>query len=112
MKQIYIFLLGLMSMFSQCRNKPDIPAQPEISFSKQVESIIMSNCAQSGCHNGSKKPDLKDYNSIVQNVSPGNAHGSRLYTEIISRKMPPSQPLSDAQALLIYTWIMQGAKNN
>jgi hypothetical protein len=111
-KYLYGWSLGVCVLLCCCTHKAEVPAQPAISFNKQVKGIIVSNCAQSGCHDGTKRPNLTDYAYIVQNVTPGDANGSRLFTEIVNRKMPPSQPLADPQVLLIYIWIMQGAQNN
>jgi hypothetical protein len=108
-----IVLMSALLMTSSCKHKAEVPADPAISFSTQVQPIVVNNCAQSGCHDGSGhlRP-LKIYSDIKDNVTPGNANNSRLYTKIVDRSMPPANPLTDEQAKLIYIWIMQGAQSN
>ncbi len=97
---------------ASCRHTADIPDLPSISFVQEVQPIIVNNCSKSGCHDGLSKFELSTYSEISGRTSPGNAHQSSLYTTVVKRSMPPSQPLSDEQAKLIYIWIMQGSKNN
>jgi hypothetical protein len=108
-----ILVLIVLGLFSQgCRHTPEIPDSPSVSFVKDVQPIVVSNCTQSRCHDGNAKFGLKTYDEISLKTTSGNAHQSKIYTSIVNRSMPPSQPLSDQQAKLIYTWIMQGSKNN
>jgi hypothetical protein len=102
----------LILLLEGCRHTPEIPESPSVSFAKDVQPIMISNCAQSGCHDGFEMFGLNSYDEISQKTTPGNAHQSSIYTSIVKRSMPPTAPLSDQQAKLIYTWIMQGSKNN
>jgi hypothetical protein len=114
-----LIVIGLfitsICMFS-CKHEVIIPSSPVISFSSQVMPAILGNCAQSGCHNGKIRTKLGNYDEVMQDggVLPGNPSGSRLYTDIISYKMPrsPYPPLTDQQTAIIYVWILQGALNN
>ena len=90
----------------------------KIYFQQQVLPILVSNCAQSGCHdNGSHKEGiiLVSYNSVTQTggVKPGNASGSKLYKVIEDGSMPPRgySDLTTQQKDLIYQWVQQGAQN-
>ncbi|MGC4038421.1 MAG: hypothetical protein QM764_20825 [Chitinophagaceae bacterium] len=90
----------------------------KIYFQQQVLPILVSNCAQSGCHdNGSHREGiiLVSYNSVTQTagVQPGNAAGSKLYRVINGGSMPPRgyTALTAQQKDLIYQWIQQGAQN-
>jgi hypothetical protein len=111
--------LGITALFFSCLHKSDIPAQPEISFSQQVQPIIIGNCTESGCHDnansgiGERLP-LMTYNDISREVTPGDARGSRLYQAITSatQKMPPAGYMNESSIQAIYLWIEQGAKNN
>jgi hypothetical protein len=103
----------LLFVLVGCKHKADIPSEPAISFASQVQPIVVNNCAQSGCHDGSGRSfSLIDYSKIIGKVNPGDAANSRLYTSIINRSMPPNNPLTDEQTKLIYIWIIQGAENN
>jgi hypothetical protein len=112
-KNYLCFSLGIfLSCLLGCRHSANVPDQPAISFSKEIQPIVASNCAQSGCHDGIRKSALLTYQQIVRRVKPGDAHHSSLYTTVIDLSMPPKTPLSDDQAKSIYIWIMQGANNN
>ena len=108
-----IFSLIVLS----CRHKGDIPTQPQVSFSQQVQPIIVSNCSYSGCHSANDRHPrpLVSYSDVMDITVPGDAHGSEIYqriTELSSNKMPPDHNMTESQIIIIYTWIMQGAQNN
>lgn len=108
-------LLSLVVLLS-CTHDPVIPETPQVSFSDQVGPIFKSNCASSGCHDGSAQFDLGTYATVRKHVTPGDARGSDAYRAITrlwgESAMPPNGPLSEQQISLIYVWIMQGAKDN
>jgi len=120
MKLSYLMYItcGLLSfIFFACHHSPVIPVSPAISYSTQIEPIILNNCATSGCHDGKgRRLALNNYTMIMQVVQPFSSKNSRLYTAITTltgdRAMPRNGPLSHEQIDLIYTWIMQGAPNN
>lgn len=106
------------SITSSCNHSTDaISLIDTVCFEKDVLPIFQTNCAISGCHDGSGEEfRLSDYNSIREQVKPNNAKDSRVYSAITNtwdEFMPPSprQPLSKEQRTLIYVWIQQGAKN-
>lgn len=111
MKTILLIGLGL-SLVTGCKHKAEVPAEPTISFGEKVQPVLLNNCAKSGCHDGNNEFSLSTYDDAMGIVKPGDAGNSRMYHSIISRSMPPDGPLTNEQTLLIYTWIMQGAKNN
>jgi hypothetical protein len=120
-KKIIMGLL-LIPGFLACTHTPVIPAQPEVSFSKQVQPVIIANCTMSGCHNGVSSGgedvfSLMNYSDITRRnmAIPGNAKSSRIYSAITGsgeNAMPPNGAMSNDDILLIYLWIEQGAKNN
>ncbi|HTJ50296.1 MAG TPA: hypothetical protein VL443_12620 [Cyclobacteriaceae bacterium] len=79
------------------------------SFASDISSIITTKCAISGCHNGSKSPNLTTYARI-------NSNASKIKSEIVSGSMPPSNSsagsLSQTQINLITCWINDGVLNN
>lgn len=113
---ILFALMGIVLILTSCSHDPIIPDSPSISFSEQVLPIFINNCAKSGCHDGSGEFSLKNYGEISSRVHAGDARKSELYKVINKlwggKAMPPDGPLSDQQITLVYTWIMQGAKNN
>jgi hypothetical protein len=110
-------VIGLaMTLAVACTHDPVIPDLPEISFSERVQPIIVANCGSSGCHDGGEEFSLLTYDEIADKVKPGDAGDSEIYEAMTAlwgeSAMPPAGPLSDQQINIIYTWIMQGAKNN
>ena len=114
------FVLGSF-LLASCSHTPLIPVSPVVSFSKNVQPLIIANCSMSGCHSntvGGELFPLMTYNDIASSdmVSPGNAKSSRLYTVINGAggesSMPPVGQLGNDDVLMIYLWIEQGAKNN
>ena len=109
-------------MLSSCKHDPIPPVVPteDICFQWEVQPVLQSNCAKSGCHNASGVEGiiLTDYNNILNEVTSGDPSNSRLYKVLIAnanseKHMPPSPdaPLTTEQQALIYNWIAQGAKN-
>ena len=112
-----IFLYG--TLFTSCSHEVIVPDSPVISFSYDIQGIIIGNCTQSGCHSSSGQSEfpLVTYQDVMKIVEHGNAKKSRLYESIkgiSSKLMPPSSipPLNNDQIKYIYLWIEQGAKNN
>jgi mono/diheme cytochrome c family protein len=91
-----------------------------IYFTNTLGPLILNSCGltTSRCHNtGGNSPLLTTYANIRANVVPGSPSSSRLYTVLSGtgeNAMPrsPVSPFTAAQKLLVYNWIMQGAKNN
>ncbi len=94
-----------------------------VYFEQQILPLIVSNCAQSGCHSNQDHAEgiaLTNYGNIMSGgeVRPGNPNGSKLYEVITTSdhgdRMPPAPqaPLTSIQAGLISQWIQQGAQNN
>ncbi len=92
-----------------------------VQFTKDIVPILAKNCAVTGCHNGSVKPNLTSalaYNSLVSGgyTNTGNPPQSEVYLWLTGKKsatMPlgaPNNPSNINQLML--AWIKQGAKNN
>lgn len=92
-----------------------------VSFKFQIHPILVSNCAQSGCHNATDKEDgiaVETYEQVIEEVRAGDAARSEHYRSITRnpnhRKfMPerPRDPLLESEIQLIGDWINQGAEN-
>lgn len=97
-----------------------MPAQPsaesaaaEISFSKDVWPIIEKYALVA--HGGKGGVFLESYNDISKYIVAGKPEESMLYKALIGdglKRMPPDAPLPDDLIETIFTWILQGAKNN
>ena len=121
MKRIYLILFSLTILLG-CKHKTNFNELPTVSYSKDIQPIIISNCTQSGCH-GSKNQEefeLLSYNDLIKNceVTAGSPENSKLFEVITTYNkenvMPrkPYNTLTEKQIQLIYVWIGQGAKNN
>ncbi|MEM9391189.1 MAG: hypothetical protein AAGA02_11985 [Bacteroidota bacterium] len=78
-----------------------------VSFSKEIETIISSNCAISGCHvAGTGRVDFSVFSNIqseAENIKSRTQNGS----------MPPGgRSISQEQIALISCWVNDGALNN
>ncbi len=76
-----------------------------VSYQNSIKGIIESNCAISGCHNGSVSPDLRTFNSIQSNAN-------RIKARTANRSMPRGRTLTQTQIDLIACWVDDGALDN
>jgi hypothetical protein len=91
-----------------------------VCFLNEIQPLINSNCAMSGCHDAATHEegyDLTSYFGIMELVKPGKPDKSKLI-EVITDSgggvMPPSPntPLNFEQIDLIRQWIIQGSGLN
>jgi hypothetical protein len=135
---LFVLILGVLLALGCKHDIPTIPedATPkgedtlttdslcdpmEVFFVNDIQPILSSSCALSGCHNATSKPkglDLTTYDGLWNAddndiVVAGDPSKSELYDALEDGKMPPSGPaLSSSDQQLIFDWISQGAKNN
>jgi len=91
-----------------------------VYFTNEIQPLIVSSCAQSGCHNATSHRDgiiLDTYSNIRKYVVSGDPSNSKLYEYIVRTDgdrmpPPPSTPIPTVQTNLVKKWISQGAKNN
>lgn len=107
----FIFLLILDSCVSH--DFPEYECTDTFSFSEDVQPIIETKCAISGCHNG----DLgQDFNWTNFQTFHQRAASGLVKFRVTHRIMPPSNssagPLSQEQINAIACWTDQGAPNN
>ena len=90
-------------------------------YDRDIQTILMSSCAVSGCHNSTSQKegiDLSSYAKTLQAISPGNPNSSKIYRAITAAPgtenfMPPKpySALSKAAVDSIYSWIKRGGLN-
>jgi hypothetical protein len=135
-----IFLISflLMGIFfpTACKHAPlFVPADPNdttglvgwpcspdtVYFVNQVQPLLVSQCALSGCHDAASQEDgvtITTYEKIMNHIKPGNPGGSKIYKSIVDTdpddRMPPAPApaWTSAQVGLLKKWIEQGARNN
>lgn len=110
------FLLAVVIFLHACKHESHLADIPEICFERDVLPVFQTSCGISGCHDASSGGyDFTNYSGILSALEPGNPDKSAVYksiTEIWSNEMmPPSQPLSIENRILIRIWIEQGARN-
>lgn len=104
-----------LSMTSCYYDEIYVPEIPDtVEFAADIQPIIAaSNCSTSGCHDGSRDPDLRtgnEYNSLVPDyVSAGDADNSSFYTQMVNNH---GGGVSASSLALIKEWINSGALNN
>lgn len=121
---------GIMLITGSCTHDPVEPAESSskdpcdpdtVYFKNDIEPILASSCALSGCHHASSAQsgvNLSPYNSIIKtgDVEAFSPESSDIYEMITEEDpaegMPPGGQLPQAQIDAIFTWIAQGVKNN
>ena len=85
----------------------DIKITSGVSLANDITSIINTNCAVTGCHNGSQPPNLSNTDNIISSAS-------RIKSRTSSGSMPPSgrEDLTQEEIDLIACWVDDGALNN
>ena len=92
-------------------------------FQNTILPLLVSNCAQSGCHDFASHQDgiiIEDYQTIISSdiVTPFDLGDSEMFEVITETDLdkimppPPEAPLNNEQISLIAQWINQGAQNN
>lgn len=92
-----------------------------IAYYNEVQDILLTNCAMSGCHDAQTAQEgiiLTSYENVMSSdiVEPNDPGDSDLYEVLVEDdeedRMPRGRdPLSQEQIALIAEWIGQGAKN-
>ncbi len=90
---------------SGCATTQNVSLTSGVSYSGAIQAIIETNCAISGCHNGSISPDLRSFASI-------QASASRIKARTSNRSMPRGRTLTQAQIDQIACWVDDGALDN
>ncbi len=93
-----------------CSTTESIVVSSGTSWSSQISSILSSNCAVSGCHNGDNGANRNW--TVFSNVQ-SNASSIKSRTE--AGTMPPAgsgQSLSASEIALIACWVDDGAPQN
>ena len=136
--QTIIFIFSMWSCAKQITESADTifpgdgsTKQINARFSSIQDSVFSPQCAISGCHDGSIKPQLSAgfaYSQIVNipngenrgadRIEPGNPEKSYLYLKLIGKNITGSRmplgapPLSQSVIDSIQAWIENGAFQN
>lgn len=89
-----------------CEVEQEVNIKSDVTFAA-VRAIVDTNCAISGCHDGTISPDMRSNGGVV-----GSA--GRIRARTSARTMPPaSRPdLTDAEIDAIACWVADGASTN
>jgi hypothetical protein len=111
LSRLGIFTAGILlaaDCFSRAADAPD--------FEKQVAPVIRAKCL--ACHAGPRPKGDLDLTTATglhaggtrgEVIVPGKAAESPMYTHVRDHKMPPREPLSDAEADILRRWVDAGA---
>lgn len=78
----------------------------------EVEKVLLNKCVS--CHsidNSHGGVVLDNYESVMENVTPGSLNDSSLWIAVASGMMPMGNTMTQAERKIIRTWIQSGAKN-
>ncbi len=111
-----ITAIGLLLFLSGCYYDKEAILYPtatdcsslNVSFSRDIQPIIQSRCAVSGCHDassGNKGGPFTNYTQI-------QFKASNIKAQVTSGAMPQGGSLTAAQIKLISCWVDAGAVNN
>jgi hypothetical protein len=90
---------------TDCETTGALLVKSGVSYANQIQQIIANNCAISGCHNGSRSPNLTTFQGV-------QANASRIKTLTQNKSMPKDGSLTQAQIDAITCWVEDGAPNN
>lgn len=74
----------------------------------EIRTLVQTNCAVSGCHDGTISPDFRNDNNIV-------GRAGRIRARTSARTMPPAssgRSLSNEEIASIVCWVEDGASGN
>jgi hypothetical protein len=107
---------ALVALLAACGSEPDTEHP---SWRYIHAAIVVPNCATSGCHSTLTKTkgiDLQNRDSAYLVIKPNIT-----YLDVVQLmkgevnnfyRMPPDQPLPDADIDLVAAWVADGAKDN
>jgi mono/diheme cytochrome c family protein len=88
---------------------PAAPAPPEVSFAKDIQSIVAGNCLP--CHSGARDAQAPfnwtTYEGVIAHVVPGQPEASKFYLMLKRGAMPPDGRLDSAKIGLVSRWISE-----
>lgn len=75
------------------------------SWANDIQPLVTTHCALTGCHNGKSRPDLRIYEKAY-------FYARQMKTLTADGSMPFEGKLTQSQIDLIACWVDEGAKNN
>lgn len=90
---------------SGCQIEQTVRITSGISYAASIAPIIQSDCAISGCHNGTQAPDFRVFKNIQDNRA-------QIKTLTGNKTMPQGGALSQAEIDMIACWVDDGAPAN
>ncbi len=115
-----IFFIGVISgIISACQKEfratPAFDPSAAVSFSNDLQPILTSECAKSGCHDKSYQPNLlkdKSYSALTEGGYIDTIKPSASTLMIRLNKDMPKGKLPQGDINKFEAWITQGAKDN
>jgi len=88
-----------------CSAQQSTQVKTGTSLIEDIMPIISANCAVSGCHNGTRSPNLSTASAVRTNAA-------AIKSETQSGRMPKNGNLTSEEKALIACWVDDGAPNN
>ena len=109
-----LFFLGAAAAAWGCGS--DVDSRP-VSWEYIYAAIVVPNCATSGCHSALTKTKTLNFNDkemarILFSPDTGLDIMGKIEGTGVGLRMPPDQPLPQADIDLIGKWIAAGGPNN
>ena len=127
MKKLFfaiMLLIGLGLFLQSCYYDHPPKPQPfecsDVSFSTHIVPILENSCSTTGCHDGTREPDLRTdvaWDELRKGgyINLARPDESSLFktVEFTANPMPPGGPqISELHQEVILCWISEGALNN
>ena len=105
MKKIVVFAAAVA--FTACKkdSSASLSCDSSLSFSGTVQPVLVSKCATSGCHDGSRMTSMATYTNAKNEAQ-------SIKTSVENGSMPRGSSLSSAEKTAILCWIQNGTPNN
>lgn len=124
-KGFILLLCGMMIMLYSCYYEyppAPLPIEPDdVSFKTHILPLLVTKCATSSCHDGTKAPNLLAENAY-NSLKSGGYYNLTFPNESIllvsvnegigGLLMPPAGALSQLEKDLLMVWIAKGAPND
>lgn len=114
-----LLILLFSSLISSCQKeyfkKPPVDLSTPVSFSVDLQPILTSKCATSGCHDKNYPPTLtegKAYTDLIERGYVDTLSPEKSILMIRLNKDMPKGKLPAADINKFSAWMKQGAKEN
>jgi hypothetical protein len=109
-QRLFMGFLLMAAVFGSCVSHEYVPytcPDEPVSYAEDVDPIVKTKCAISGCHNGDNGDD-KNWTDFEK----FQAKSQTAKTKILNGTMPKTGSLTQEEIATIACWVDQGSQNN